>query len=612
MNKEIKQCQNCKIDFTIESEDFDFYDKIKVPPPTWCVQCRAIRRSAFRCHSRLYKRQCQAPEHNEIIISTWPENSGIKIYDNEYWHSDKWNPLDYGKEYDFNKPFFIQLKELLHNVPFMAQDQINMENSPYSRGGWSKNCYLCFNTGYTEDSAYSVTLQKSKQCYDVDTVEESELCYYSFNLIKCYRTFYSNNCHECVDLWFSKNCVGCSNCFRCVGLRNKSYYFFNKQYSKEEYTKSLNAYIDGSRDGIKKAKQKSSKLWSRYPNKYANIKNADNVSGDYIHNASNVRNSFIVGNAKNIAYAQNVVYGPTNDSMDINAVGINSELLYETMESGMNSNNLKFCWWSLENYNLDYSINCRNSYDLFGCVGLRNASFSIFNRQYSKKEYNSLLPKIKQHMNDMPYIDAKKREYRYGEFYPIEFSPYEINDTFAIKFYDIDKEKAELWGYRWKNISKSKYKPTIEATALPENIKNVTQDILKEIIQCTHKTKCNDNCIYVFQVIEKELAFYKQMNLPLPILCFNCRNADITRTRNYLRLYKRKCDCVGHGSKIKEHGASELASSGLGPKYKYTNLSVNHLSHSSDQPCPNEFETSYLPNSKEIVYCEGCYQQEVV
>jgi len=31
-----------------------------------------------------------------------------------------------------------------------------------------------------------------------------------------------------------------------------------------------------------------------------------------------------------------------------------------------------------------------------------------------------------------------------------------------------------------------------------------------------------------------------------------------------------------------------------------------------DQPCPNEFETTYAPGRPEIVYCEKCYQSEVV
>ncbi|MDI6602738.1 MAG: hypothetical protein QME57_01280 [Patescibacteria group bacterium] len=45
MNQEIKQCQNCKKEFVIEPEDFLFYEKIKVPPPTWCPECRMINES---------------------------------------------------------------------------------------------------------------------------------------------------------------------------------------------------------------------------------------------------------------------------------------------------------------------------------------------------------------------------------------------------------------------------------------------------------------------------------------------------------------------------------------------------------------------------------------
>ncbi|MFA6585673.1 MAG: cytochrome C551 [Candidatus Paceibacterota bacterium] len=44
MKSEIKTCQNCKKDFTIEPEDFNFYEKINVPPPTFCPECRMVRR----------------------------------------------------------------------------------------------------------------------------------------------------------------------------------------------------------------------------------------------------------------------------------------------------------------------------------------------------------------------------------------------------------------------------------------------------------------------------------------------------------------------------------------------------------------------------------------
>jgi hypothetical protein len=42
-------------------------------------------------------------------------------------------------------------------------------------------------------------------------------------------------------------------------------------------------------------------------------------------------------------------------------------------------------------------------------------------------------------------------------------------------------------------------------------------------------------------------------------------------------------------------------------KYKNT---VSHQHGSA--PCPNKFETSYSPEREETVYCEECYQAELV
>lgn len=35
-------CQNCKTKFTIEPVDFEFYKKIGVPEPTFCLECREV------------------------------------------------------------------------------------------------------------------------------------------------------------------------------------------------------------------------------------------------------------------------------------------------------------------------------------------------------------------------------------------------------------------------------------------------------------------------------------------------------------------------------------------------------------------------------------------
>ncbi len=47
MQSETKKCQSCKKDFIIEPEDFSFYERVQVPPPTFCPECRIIRRMSF-------------------------------------------------------------------------------------------------------------------------------------------------------------------------------------------------------------------------------------------------------------------------------------------------------------------------------------------------------------------------------------------------------------------------------------------------------------------------------------------------------------------------------------------------------------------------------------
>ena len=94
----------------------------------------------------------------------------------------------------------------------------------------------------------------------------------------------------------------------------------------------------------------------------------------------------------------------------------------------------------------------------------------------------------------------------------------------------------------------------------------------------------------------EEIQFLKQMNLSLPRLCPNCRHYSRLALRNRPKFYTRQWQCAGSHS-----------SNGV-----YKNSSSNHRVHENDKPCTVEFETSYLPQSDEIVYCEQCYLTEIV
>src|SRR3989344_7192439 len=99
-------CNNCKANFIIEPEDFAFYERMQVPPPTWCPECRFQRRMSWRNGWHLFKKK--EARTGEEIFSFFPEESPIKIYDRDYWFSDAWDPLEYGRDYDFSRPFFEQ------------------------------------------------------------------------------------------------------------------------------------------------------------------------------------------------------------------------------------------------------------------------------------------------------------------------------------------------------------------------------------------------------------------------------------------------------------------------------------------------------------------------
>jgi hypothetical protein len=115
MNFETKTCQNCKKDFKIESEDFKFYEKIKVPLPTFCPECRMQRRFTVRNERNLYHRECDLCKKK--IVSMYSIEKPFPVYCSTCWWGDRRDSKTYGIKYDFSKSFFLQFVSLLNKVP---------------------------------------------------------------------------------------------------------------------------------------------------------------------------------------------------------------------------------------------------------------------------------------------------------------------------------------------------------------------------------------------------------------------------------------------------------------------------------------------------------------
>jgi len=201
---------------------------------------------------------------------------------------------------------------------------------------------------------------------------------------------------------------------------------------------------------------------------------------------------------------------------------------------------LTYCWY------LETSKNC------FGCANMLRKNHCIFNKQYSKEDYEKLAAKITEHM-------IKTGEW--GEFLPMKISPFGYNKTSSHMYYPLTKETAPSWDdYEPPRPNASK---VIKANELTDNIKDTPSDILEAAIECekTHK---------LFKLIPKELAYYKKQKLPLPRRCPNARHMDRFHKRNPRKFWERNCD-----------------------------------------KCKKEITTTYSPERSETVYCEECYKKNI-
>lgn len=579
MESQIKICQNCKKDFVIESEDFNFYDKIKVPPPTFCPECRMIRRMNWRNERSLFKRLC-AKTGKQIITMFHPE-ANVTVYDREIWWSDDWDPTEYGMDYDFSRPFFEQYKDLLLKVPLANVGNTNVVNSPYgNHNADCKDCYLTYASWKNERVNYSQGSLNGKDCFDNYTVLNSENCYYNALCGDLYRTHFSFNTDESINSFFLHHCVNLQDCIGCVNLRSKTHCIFNEQYSKEEYKEKVKSLDFGSYSVLKNFQNEFNQFSLKFPRKYGNLLKSINCTGDNIGGSKNVKVSFdIYNNCEDSKYIAHTV--DAKDSYDIYGGGATASLLYEGIDTGLYASSQLFSILTHSCQNTHYTYMCYNSKNLFGCIGIRKGEYCILNKRYSKGEYEELIPKIIAQMNEVVYVDIKGNTYRYGEFFPATISPFAYNETIAQEYFPLSKEKMVSNGYMYREPTEREYNITLLSHDIPDHIKDISDSIISEIISCPNNGSELTQCTKAYRITTEELSFLRHYNIALPRFCPNCRHYDRLKQRNPLKLWHRSCMCEN-----KEHG---------------------HVGK-----CEVEFETSYAQERPEIIYCEKCYQQEVM
>ena len=216
-----------------------------------------------------------------------------------------------------------------------------------------------------------------------------------------------------------------------------------------------------------------------------------------------------------------------------------------------------------------YCISCSSSKNLFACVGLKHAQYCILNKQYTKEEYEELVPKIIEHM---------QKTGEWGEFFPPALSPFGYNETVANEYFPLTKEEvmernakmdSSVQKFNWSDYEPPA--PTAQKIITPEMMKNlpsdiskIPDDVLSWALTCEESGK-------LFTLQKSELEFYRKMNLPIPHRHPDIRHADRMKLRNPRKLWKRICS-----------------------------------------QCGTPIQTTYSPERPEKILCENCYVNTVV
>jgi len=376
-----KTCQNlwCKQPFEVTDSDLKFYEKIspvfggkkyQIPIPTRCPDCREQRRLAQANQTHLYKRKCNLS--GEDIISNYHCDDPYPVYKQEHWWSDKWDPLEYGRDFDFNRSFFEQYNELLLSVP---RHNINTtyeydENADYTNYATNnKDCYLIFDSDYNRDCYYCYSMNRCETCADCLRIRTGELCYGCVDSVRCYNCKFVQDCDNCSDSMFLKNCIGCKNCLMCSNLRDKEYFVENKKVSPEEFKKYISELQTWS--SITRAQKRFDALKVEYPQKHIHGVQNENVVGDYLTNCKNADYCFDSSDLWDCKYNFQG-WEPVKDSIDLQEIG-DAELCYESAFGGLKTRLLLFTSHCFSNTDLFYCTYCMHCTFLFGCVGMKRS-----------------------------------------------------------------------------------------------------------------------------------------------------------------------------------------------------------------------------------------------
>lgn len=337
----------------------------------------------------------------------------------------------------------------------------------------------------------------------------------------------------------------------------------NEAHSKEEYSRKLEQLELDKHSKFLNAKAFFVKFTAELPHRANRNLKIEDSTGNYLINTRNCHECFDSFELQDCAYCTWIFN--SHDIMDVYGLGY-GELSYNCLGIEK-TNNCAWCTFVSESADAFYSDICFHSHYLFGCVGLKNKRYCILNKEYSREEYEKMVPLIIEHM---------KKTGEWGEFFPVELSPYAYNETAADYYFPLKKSEALAGGFKWRDPDPKEY--LNQTFKVPDDLNDVDRKICDEILACE---ACGKN----YKIMPRELNFYMKMGIAVPQKCPDCRFRDRFNSRSPRGLYERNCDKCGK-------------------------MILSSYSTASQQK--GHFPTLRPKQAGSLrVYCEDCYKNEV-
>lgn len=480
-----------KID--ISEQEMRLFAKMGINEPIHAPKIRSAMRLAFRNERNLYMRRCDLT--GERIMSIYHEKYPFPVYKYDYWIDRDWDVPHIN--YDPKKSFFDQYKELSNIAPRPNLFAPYNENCDYCNAAEkNKNCYMIFTSDRCEDCYYGHAIFACRDCIDVAYLINSELCYECVDCRTCYHCRSCFLCDNSSNISFCFDMRGCSDCFMCYGLRNKKFCINNEEQSPEEYKKKMAEINIGSYSVFNSLKKKFIEEIVKKQD-YTRMINTENSDGNFLINCKNCHNCYDVEDGEDCRYLR-IGSNHLKDVIDSHAIVDGSELIYgnvSTTES-YNCHNVIGCWTTKDSCYSEFLQGCT---DCIGCISLRYKKNCIFNKQYSKQEYENLKHQIIDQLGDY-----------YGLPFPFKCAPFTYLDSTFGDYDHMTKEEVEKIGWIYGD---EEGKPNggdyNSVNEIIDDISDLSGDELHKTFLCEKSQK-------PFKIIPQEIRLLQKIGAPLP------------------------------------------------------------------------------------------------